>query len=98
MTTFDSNPTAMQFLAWKIGERVKAKERAGTRTHTWVQTLVRFVLQVSALSCLTWAGFTVSMTLGLVVAGLSFFLLSFLLTTSSPTSPQKTDPMLAQRR
>ena len=101
MTTFDSNPGFTQFIAWKLGKfassRSEAKTKVRTRERTQFQAIVRFVLQVAGLSCLTYAGFEWSTIAGWVVAGISFFVLSTLLTTSDASPPPTVDPMLARR-
>jgi hypothetical protein len=101
MATFETNPSMTQFLAFKLGkflsQRSEAKAREATHVRAWFITTIRFVFQVGALGCLTWAGFTITMTAGLVVAGLSLFVLSWL-TTSQPASPRETpDPLMTRR-
>jgi hypothetical protein len=90
MTTFDdANPSLSQFLFWKLGKalskRDKAKTREGTRAYTWVQVIVRLMAQLAGLGSLTLAGFTVNITAGLIVAGISFFILSWL-STGQPST------------
>jgi len=65
--------------------RTKAKRSASPV----IQALTRFVLIVAGFSCLTWAGFSVSFTIGLVAASVSCFLMSWLFTGN--TAQEATD-------
>lgn len=101
MTTFDdANPTFTQFLLWKVGKRVtqreRTKEREGIRTLTWIGATIRLMMHLAGFGCLTFAGFTVNMTAGLIVAGFSFFVLSWL-NTNTANRPQSTDPTATRR-
>lgn len=101
MTTFDdANPTFIQFLLWKAGKRVSQRERSkareGSPALTWIGTTIRLMMHLAGFGCLTFAGFTVSMTAGLIVAGFSFFVLSWL-STNTANRPQSTD-QAANRR
>lgn len=97
MTSLE-NPSIGQFLVYKLGKALAKKERArdATRTHTWVQTTIRLILQLAGFACLTYAGFVWHIVAGLVVAGISCFVLSWL-TTTNEEAP-KPDPLLAGRR
>lgn len=101
MTTLD-NPTISQFLVFKLGKaitnRKEAKAKSNTYAGTWVIQLVRLVLHLSGFGCLTYAGFTVNMTAGLIVAGLSFFVLSNLSTSKPAQQPQTSRDPMADRR
>lgn len=92
MTTFESNPTLAQFLFWKVGKTLSKREaKQGTHaTHalTVFQSIVRLVMHLGGLCFLTLAGFSVSMTAGLIVAGVSFFILSWLNTANRPSATQ----------
>lgn len=89
----DGNPTFYQFIAWKLGKamdrsianRAKRASRAGTIS----QTILRLFLHIVGFSCLTFAGFLWNPAAGLVVAGISCFVLSALLTTSAPDQTQQ---------
>ena len=105
MTTYEGVPSLGTFLAMKLTNRIsrtRAKEREAT-PRTWVQTIVRLVLHLAGFSTLTMAGFTWNMTAGLIVAGLSCFVLSWLMSTSSENETAKTlqqfgpDPMATRR-
>lgn len=100
MTTFDdANPTLTQFLFWKAGKAMTKREarvREGNRAHTWIGTTIRLMMHLAGFGCLTFAGFTVSLTAGLIVAGFSFFVLSWL-STNAANRPQSTD-QAANRR
>ena len=89
MTAFDdANPGLGQFLLWKLNKamtrRERAKEREGTYTRTWIGVTIRLMMHLAGFGCLTFAGFTVSITAGLVVAGISCFVLSWLSTGNRP--------------
>jgi len=93
MTTFESNPSVTQFFAWKIGKALsKRSERSKVTSQAlnWVQATMRLLLQLSGFGLLTFAGWTVSMTLGLVIAGVSCFVLSWLMATPMQR-PNQTD-------
>lgn len=98
MTTMD-NPGVLQLIFYKatkaLARRREAKARvAMNRTRTWFQATVRFLFSIAGFGCLTLAGWTINITVGLVVAGVSFFGLSFLTTggADEPTTP--TEPRL----
>lgn len=100
MTTMDSNnPGVLQLISWKatryFASRKEAKAKASTHTRTWFQSTVRFLFSIAGLGCLTLAGLTINITVGLVVAGVSFFVLSTLLTGGKSETPQPpTEPRL----
>lgn len=87
--TFESNPSFGQFALWKLGKIMAKRERAREATHapTWFQTTIRLMMQLCGFGCLTFAGFTVSITAGLIVAGIACFVLSWL----STGRPQETE-------
>jgi len=96
MTTFESNPSFSQFFAWKLGKAIsKRNERSKLATNalSWMQATIRIVLQLSGFGFLTYAGFQWSTIAGLVIAGMSCFVLSWLLTTTASPSqrPNQTD-------
>lgn len=97
MTTMDGNPSVARFLLWKLGKamsaKVDAREKVGTRARTWVQSTIRLVLHIAGFGCLTLAGFSWTITAGLIVAGLSFFVMSYLATSSTRTEPPTANPM-----
>ena len=103
MTTYDGVPSFGTFLAMKFVNRVsraKASAKEGNRARTLMQAIVRLVLHLAGFSALTWAGFSWNMTAGLIVAGLSCFVLSWLMADSStPTNDSRTgyDPMATRR-
>jgi len=101
VTTLD-NPSISQFLVFKLGKaitkRKEAKSNVATRAHTWVLTTIRLIAHLAGFGCLTFAGFTVSMTAGLIVAGLSFFVLSWLSTQTADSPKATVDPLMANRR
>lgn len=84
----DSNPSLTQFFAWKIARLAdsKAKVRSRTHVHNWLQATIRLMLHIAGFSCLTIAGFHWHVIAGYVVAGLSLFVLSWLLMPSTEPS------------
>ena len=80
------NPSFFQFFAWKLGKAIDRKATKTVRTRTILQVTVRLMLNVVGFSCLTFAGFTWSITAGLVVAGFSCFTLAWLATSNPPDS------------
>lgn len=98
MSTLD-NPGVLQLIFYKLtkatARRREAKARGVTHTRTWFQATVRFLFSIAGLGCLTLAGLTINITVGLVVAGVSFFVLSTLLTGGKSESQQPpTEPRL----
>lgn len=89
MTTIDTArlPSIGSLLSLKLAAMLskRAQARTNTRVNTrgWIQALSRFLLTVSGFTCLTWAGFTISFTIGLVSAAFSCFSLSWLATGST---------------
>lgn len=81
----EGNPGFIQFLAWKIGkalDRSTAKER---RVRTVLEASIRVLLHIVGFSCLTFAGFYWHVIAGLVMAGISCFLMAWLIGQTSPT-------------
>ena len=103
MTTLD-NPSISQFLVYKLGKAItarsdtKAKQRSEVnRVRAWFQATMRLTLQLFGFGCLTYAGFEWSTIAGFVVAGISSFALSWLLTSTTPTPKPPQDPMTTRR-
>ena len=100
MTTMDA-PTVAQFVIAKLMSRERARKevKASTHTRTWVQAIVRLLFHLGGFACLTFAGFTWTITAGFVVAGLSCFALSWLLTggTRPDPNPDSNRPHQTQR-
>jgi hypothetical protein len=99
MTTFDdANPSMTQFLFWKLNKAMTKRERSkeGTRALTWIGATIRLMTHLAGFGCLTFAGFTVNMTVGLIVAGFSFFVLSWL-NSNTANRPQSADPTATRR-
>lgn len=91
MTTMEI-PTFRSWLAWKL--RNPARPRV-IRTQSRVPALLAFwyslsklVLHVAGFSLLTWAGFSFNMPAGLITAGLSCFVLSWLQRSPASQSDQ----------
>lgn len=89
MTT-EALPTFSQYLAMKLASKAKNRARrvelASTRVPAFIQAIARLVLHLVGFGCLTLAGFTLSMAAGLVIAGISCFVLSWLNTSNPQTT------------
>jgi hypothetical protein len=88
MVTMES-PTLGSFLAMRIALLARKRTDRRNLPRTWIQTTVRLVLHLAGFSLLTMAGFQWNMLAGLIVAGISCFVLSTLLTTANPTEDQQ---------
>lgn len=90
MVSIDAPGTVLEYIAVKIMSVARKRDRSATRTRTWVQTTVKFMMHVAGLGCLTMAGFSWNMIAGLVVAGLSFLILATWFNGSEDkTQPQR---------
>lgn len=105
MTTLDS-PSLSQFLVHKLGRAIterkeaKATKAKAIRTLTWFQSTIRLVLHLAGFASLTYAGFVWDIIAGLVVGGICCFILSSLITPTTPTSTNTrppVDPMATRR-
>jgi hypothetical protein len=80
-TLTGDNPSISAFLAWKLSNLLSKRAANAARQQTGIAyTLVRMVLQLAGFALLTLAGFAFSMITGLIVAGISCFVLSTLTT------------------
>ena len=83
------NPSWRSLMAAKLARSAQARSEntAGrTETQSWAQPMVRLLLHLGGFVCLTLAGFSFNFTLGMVIAGLSCFVLSWLASTQSNNS------------
>lgn len=83
----DALPSVGTFLGMKLAKAFASREKAreiSNREHAWVQTVIRLVFHLAGFGCLTYGAFLWHPIAGFVVAGFSFFAMSFLL-TSRPT-------------
>jgi hypothetical protein len=94
MTTMDA-PMVSAFKAFRRTRQLRQNERAthATSTQAVLGVIVRTAMHLAGFSCLTAAGFTLSMTAGLITAGVSFFAFSALMVPSK-NQPEVADPML----
>lgn len=94
MTTMDA-PMVSAFKAFRRTRQLRQNEKAVSATHAQavLGAIVRTVMHLAGFSCLTAAGFTLSMTAGLITAGVCFFAFSALLVPSK-NQPTTADPML----
>lgn len=91
MVAFDySEPTVMQVILRKFSKRLESRrdrQALGvSRVNTWMQSLVRLMLNVAGFALLTIAAFTVYTAAGFVMAGISCFALAWLAVPSSPNA------------
>jgi hypothetical protein len=90
MTTMDV-PTLGEFATLRMAKFfAKRQAREANHAGAWIQTVVRLVFHLAGFSCLTYAGFLWHPAAGFVVAGLSFFLLSWVTTSNQPASARPT--------
>lgn len=86
MTTMDATPSLRDYLVMRLASKVASKRNKATPVRlTWLQAIVRQVLHIAGFALLTWAGFQWNSIAGLVIAGLSCFVLSTLLTSRTAT-------------
>lgn len=79
MTTLDV-PGWGGYLALRAARAAnRPKKRNANRARTLYQSIVRFTLHAAGFSLLTFGGFTLSMLAGLITAGLSCFVMSWLM-------------------
>lgn len=88
MSTYDM--PLMEYVTRRMGAvMMRRRERRSLNLpRTWIQSLVRLTLHIAGFSCFTIAGFSVSLPAGLIVAGVSCLILSYLSTKSdAPHGP-----------
>lgn len=73
------------FVTQKLAIR-RARRTQRANAVPWLQSLARIVMHIVGFSCLTLAGFSWNITAGLIVAGISCFAFSWLVT--SPSKPE----------
>jgi hypothetical protein len=91
MVAMDGNPSLLQMIAWKVGKAATARrDRVATQPANWLRATVRLILHLAGFGCLTIAGFMWTMAIGMIVAGLSCFALSWLATSRgfNPPTPR----------
>jgi len=78
MTTVDIQTTGL-FNYLRMRSQVKARMRnTRLRASTWMERTVRFVLHTAGFCCLTIGAFSLHFAAGMVIAGLSCFMMSML--------------------
>jgi len=89
--------TLTGFLAMKVARsavsRTKRETKEGNRALAVLNATIRLVTQLAGFLFLTWAGFSFNMQAGLIVAGISCFVFSWLITRETPTA----EPMEVRR-
>ena len=89
MVTMDNNPTIREVIAVRIAGRRKPRSMAAkAETRNRVTQIIAYVMnmlmQLAGFGCLTMAAFTWTITAGWIMAGVSFLVLSWLLTKPQP--------------
>ena len=98
MATVDSSVGIVEFALWKVSKRASARaQNKATHAITWVQATIRLVLQLAGFASLTVGAFHAHIVAGYIVGGLSFFALSWLMTTT-PAGTNTDSPQQTQRR
>lgn len=93
MATMD-NLTLTGFIIHKLAtKKARRAEIAVSRNHPRFLSFVKLMMHIAGFSCLTIAGFKWSIIAGFVIAGISCFALSWLLSNTStnengPTTPR----------
>lgn len=92
----DATPTIRETIAGMLVRSTRTRSRShqavsSGRLATVVSFLARLVMQLAGFACLTVAGFTWSIQAGFIVAGVSFFLLSWLQTKPQSASETSND-------
>lgn len=90
MTTMDV-PSFTGYLALRMAKKREARQAIAQPR---IQVLIRFMMHVFGFSCLTIAGFWAHPVAGFVVAGFSWFALSYLTTNRSTTENGPMPPRL----
>lgn len=89
MTTLDASTTIREFALMRLAmfarkRAIRAKEgNTSIRVNAVVNTIVRVMLHLAGFSLLTMAGFQWNIIAGLIVAGVSCFALSTLMTRNA---------------
>lgn len=73
-------------MALRRGASALANKREKRVTAGIAQAVFRFVMHIAGFSCLTIAGFALHFAIGMTVAALSCFALSFLMTSDNTTN------------
>lgn len=105
MTTYEGVPSMSTYLSMKLANRISRTRRreashTPNRVQAWMQAFVRLVATLAGFALLTWAGFTLNMTAGLITAGLSCFVFAWLMNDTSTVTDKpdrSSDPMASRR-
>ena len=96
MTT-DTIPSFSAYLSYRLKARANRRVRVNRTTiQLALANLTRIVLHLAGFGFLTWAGFQFTMIAGTIVAGISCFVLSSLLSGGNSNAPA--DPMANRGR
>ena len=98
MTTYEGIPgplTYFTMLVAKMASRsARRREASPGIARTWFQSIVKLMLNLAGFSCLTYGMFTWSTLAGFVTAAISFFVLSWLMSSTQPTGDSPQPPTL----
>lgn len=108
MVTLESVPGPVEYLGLWSAKLIQRRTRAHSstrdsslgRTQALFISMVKATMTLAGFGCLTYAGFCWNMRAGLIIAGISFFVLSWLITNRSDDSSSNTgttDPILKLR-
>jgi hypothetical protein len=92
--SFDSTPSMGDVLLSKLARRLSSRREKTIAVRSWFQAMVKVLVQLAGFACLTLAGFSVSFTVGMVVAGLSCFTFAWLVPSGASNNTLTPDPIL----
>lgn len=101
MATIDAETNIRTILAFWLANRLRAKTqaekaskrqaRARNNTGPWYIATIKLMLNLAGFGLLTYAGFEWSTIAGLVIAGISCFVVSWLVTSGPEQRPNRTE-------
>lgn len=91
MTTMDT-PGFRDFIAMKLHSKLTARKGTHAQPRTWMQSISRLMFHIAGFSCLTVAGFSWSITVGWIIAGLSSLAMSSLMTNGGGSNVNRQNP------
>lgn len=100
MATYEGIPGPLTYIQMVLAKRISARKERSNRLPNILQTLTRLVLHIAGFSCLTYAGFQWNIIAGMITAGISCFIFSWLFASASEpreSPPTGIDPMASRR-
>lgn len=99
MATYEGIPGPLTYIQMQLAKRISARKERVNRTPILFQVMLRLLLHIAGFSCLTYAGFQWNITAGMIVAGLSCFIFSWLFASGSEARENTSgiDPMASRR-